>query len=128
MEDIRANDLMRDIEARERQEQMEDMIVPANFDDTLPDVYDPKNPMAASARQSAAVGGQSRLNEKDNMLKYQVSDNKEENDLLEGVMGSSQNRLFKNRESGNSDRKKDKVHKDGDIISTEQANRTVVAE
>ena len=93
MEPVRANDLMRDIEAREKQEHMEDMIVPANFDDTLPVVNDPNNPMAASARQSAAVNGQSRLNEKDNMLKYQVSDNKEENDLLEGVMGDSNKRF-----------------------------------
>ena len=79
--------MMADIEFRERQEHMQDMIVPANFDDTLPNAD--TNPMAASTRRSQATKGQSRFNERDNMLKYQVSDNKEENDLLEGVMGAS---------------------------------------
>ena len=48
VEPVLANDMMRDIEARERQEHMQDMIVPANFDDTLPDAN--SNPMAASTR------------------------------------------------------------------------------
>ena len=48
VEPVLANDMMKDIEAREKQEHMQDMIVPANFDDTLPDAN--SNPMAASTR------------------------------------------------------------------------------
>lgn len=44
------------------------------------------------------------------MLQYQITDDKEENDLLEGLIGS------KNQEN-------DKVKYD-QIISTEKANRT----
>ena len=53
VEPVEANDMMRDIEFRERQEHMQDMIVPANFDDTLPNAD--KNPMAASTRRSQAT-------------------------------------------------------------------------
>ena len=42
------------------------------------------------------------------MLRYEITDDKEENDLREGLMATS---------------KKDKM-KDGQIISTSQANKT----
>ena len=50
-----------------------------------------------------------RVNEKDNMLKYQISDDKEENDLLDFVMGSEDD-----TKPG-----KNKGLKDGEMISVE---------
>lgn len=79
-------------------------LIEANFDDTLPNQR-PRNNLAASTK---VVKEKARMNEKDNMLKYQISDNKEENDLLEGVMNEE----------------KPDHRKDGDMISTELANKT----
>jgi len=58
-----------------------DAQVEANFDDTLPNQK--PRPLTMSTK---LVKEKARMNEKDNMLQYQVSDNKEENDLLEGIM------------------------------------------
>ena len=61
-----------------------------SFDDTMEQAIlaDKRNPMSASTRNSEKVE-KAKVNLKDNMLKYQISDDKEENDLLEGVMGPS---------------------------------------
>ena len=53
------------------------------------------------------------MNEKDNLLKYQVSDDKEVNDMLEGVLGPSMEEL--EAMTGTMKRK----WEEGDLISTE---------
>lgn len=57
----------------------------------------------------------SKVNEKDNLLQYQLSEDKEENDLIEDMM----NTIKKDDPASSS------ILKDGDIISTEQANKSV---
>ena len=56
---------------------------------------------------------QAKLNQKDNLLRYQVSDDKEENELLEGLMGPSSEEL--DAMTGTMKRR----HKDGEMISTD---------
>ena len=56
------------------------------------------------------------MSEHDNMLKYQISDNKEENDLIEDLLGD---------EPSNQNSKSGKP-KDGEMISTDAANQTVM--
>ena len=70
-------------------------------------------------KEAAAAGGlhnsvrgtiaqpTSKINEKDNLLKYEISDDKEENDLLHDMM----NTIKKNEPASSS------LLKDGDIIS-----------
>lgn len=50
------------------------------------------------------------------MLKYQISDNKEENELIEDLLGDEPS----NQNSNSS------KPKDGEMISTEAANQTVM--
>lgn len=78
-------------------------MVPANFDDTLPDQ---RNPLAGTQRQSERA----TVNMRDNLLKYQISDDKDENELLDLVMGKGTINPH--------------ALKDGDLISTEQLNKT----
>lgn len=60
-----------------------------SFDDTMEDAkLRRQNPLAATTRNSCRPE-KTKLNEKDNLLKYQISDDREENELLEGVMGPS---------------------------------------
>lgn len=82
--DVILEDLMLDIEKENA-----NMAQPS-FDDTMEQAIlaDRRNPMSASTRNSEKVE-KAKVNLKDNMLKYQISDDKEENDLLEGVMGPS---------------------------------------
>ena len=54
-----------------------------------------------------------RMNEKDNLLKYQLSDDKEVNDMLEGVLGPSIEELEAMR--GTMKRK----FEEGEMITTE---------
>ena len=50
------------------------------------------------------------MNVRDNLLKYQISDDKDENELLDVVMGKGTINPH--------------ALKDGDLISTEQLNKT----
>lgn len=79
------------------------------------------NPLAATARQSFKPE-KAKMNEKDNLLKYQISDDKEENELLEVVMGPSVEEM--EAMTGTMKRKV----KEGTLISTEQLNKTSVVE
>ena len=71
----------------------------------------PRHQLAASTRLT------SKMSEQDNMLKYQISDNKEENDLIEDLLGD---------EPSNQNSKSGKP-KDGEMISTDAANQTVMS-
>ena len=75
--------------------------------------------MAASARTASVAHEQARINEKDNLLRYQISDDKEENDLLEGVMGPSEEEI--DAMTGTMKRRL----KEGEMISTDAHNKTV---
>ena len=102
---VELNDLQKEIAHQIAQEKAEDQMMLANFDDTLPNA---RNPLANTTRSTRLVN---HVNQKDNMLKYQVSDDKEENELLEDIMGSTEQKAAS-------------IHKDGDLISTDQVNKT----
>lgn len=69
--------------------------------------------LAASSR----LDQKTRMNEKDNMLKYQISDDKEENDLREAVLGLEDSKVTSSQV---------KRIEDGQMISTEQQNKTQI--
>ena len=66
----------------------------------------PRNMLAASTKLT------NKMAEQDNMLKYQISDNKEENELIEDLLGD---------EPSDQNSKSSKP-KDGEMISTDAAN------
>ncbi len=101
---VEVEDLQKDISKQMELEKQENMMVPANFDDTLPTE---KNPLMGTQKFSEA-----RVNQKDNMLKYQISDDKDENELLDVVMGKATINQY--------------ALKDGDLIETDNLNKTEV--
>ena len=61
------------------------------------------NTLAATQRQPSGI-----MNEKDNLLKYEISDDKEENELLDFLMVTK--------------KKNDGKFKDGELINIDSAN------
>lgn len=113
---VHVDSLQKDIDEMIKFEFEEDMAQQANFDDTIK-MQMPKNRLAASTK---LLGKEiTKANQEDNMLKYQISDDKEENDLLESMMGLEEvNALASTQE---------KIQmKDGQMISTEQHNKTQI--
>ena len=109
--EVVVEDLQKDIDALELKEARASELEPVFLESDPERVVReraqvPRNMLAASTKLT------NKMAEQDNMLKYQISDNKEENELIEDLLGD---------EPSDQNSKSSKP-KDGEMISTDAAN------